>query len=141
MESILFAKYDSQSKIELLEANCDMVEKKSYHKQFNETEREMLQQRNAEIDLELRVISDDEKVMKEDIKNRRKPLLDEKASLLQELKEDGKRVEGRLYKFINREEGMVGFYDADGRLVEQRRIRPEDKQVTLHLGNTGTDDE
>lgn len=141
MESILFAKYDSQSKIELLEANCDMVERKSYHKQFNETEREMLQQRNVEIDLQLRVISDDEKVMKEDIKNRRKPLLDEKASLLQELKEDGKRVEGKLYKFVNRDEGMVGYYDGDGRLVEQRRIRPEDKQVTLHLGSTGTDDE
>ena len=142
MDKELFKGYDPETRRRLLEDNCNSIELKNYTKRFNDAEREFRRKRNTEIDLELQVIKEDEDIFKEQTKARRKPLVDEKNKLLVEIKADGEYVQGKLYKFVDREEGMVGYYNGDGDLVESRKITSADRQATLNLrtAETGTDD-
>lgn len=142
MDKELFKGYDPETRRRLLEDNCNSIELKNYTKRFNDAEREFRRKRNTEIDLELQVIKEDEDIFKEQVKARRKPLVDEKNKLLGEIKADGEYVQGKLYKFVDREEGMVGYYNGDGDLVESRKITSADRQATLNLrtAETGTDD-
>lgn len=137
---MLFEGFTDEQRIQMLEDNCDAIVNEKYTKRFTGTERNERRKRNAEIDLELAIIAEDEKAMKEQIKERKKPLLEEKAKLLEEIKMNGKYVEGRVFKFIDREAKEVGYYDEDALLVEQRKMTNADKQLSLHLPATGTDD-
>lgn len=140
MKQMLFEGFTDEQRIQMLEDNCDAIVNEKYTKRFTGTERNERRKRNAEIDLELAIIAEDEKAMKEQIKERKKPLLEEKAKLLEEIKMNGKYVEGRVFKFIDREAKEVGYYDEDAFLVEQRKMTNADKQISLHLPATGTDD-
>lgn len=139
MKQILFENYTDEQRIQMLEDNCDAVVTERYTKRFSGTERNERRKRNAEIDLELAVITEDEKEFKRQIKERKQPLLDEKQRLLDEIKMNGRYVEGRVFKFIDREAKEVGLYDEDGYLVEQRRMTPADRQTTLRLAG-GSDE-
>ena len=92
MKQILFENFTDEQRIQMLEDNCDAV------------------------------VTEDEKEFKRQIKERKQPLLDEKQRLLDEIKMNGLYVEGRVFKFIDREAKEVGLYDEDGYLVEQRRM-------------------
>lgn len=141
MDKELFKGYDAETRRRLLEDNCNAIELKNYTKRFNDAEREFRRKRNTEIDLELGVIKEDEEIFKEQIKARRKPLIDEKQKLLGEIKADGEYVQGQLYKFVDREEGLVGYYNSEGDLVESRKMTSADRQMSLQLraAETGTD--
>lgn len=139
MKQQLFEGFADEQRIQMLEDNCDAIVTEKFTKRFSGTEKNERRKRNAEIDLELAIISEDEKVMKEQIKQRRQPLMEEKQKLLEEIRANGRFVEGKVYKFIDREAKEVGFYDEDGFLVEQRKMMNSDKQITMHLA-TGTDD-
>jgi hypothetical protein len=44
------------------------------------------------------------------------------------------RVE-ELFKYVDQEENQVGYYDKKGRLVQERRARPEEAQLRIKLVN------
>ena len=47
----------------------------------------------------------------------------------------------QCYKMIDREEGMVGYYDKYGILVLQRPMKREERQTTImQFNRTGTND-
>ena len=47
----------------------------------------------------------------------------------------------QCYKMIDREEGMVGYYDKYGILVLQRPLKREERQTTImEFNRTGTND-
>lgn len=140
MKQVLFEGYTDEQREQMLEDNCDAIVNEKYTKRFTGTERNERRKRNAEIDLELAIIAEEEKEMKAQIKARKEPLLEEKSKLLEEIKMNGKYVEGRVFKFVDREAKEVGFYDTDGYLVEQRRMTNADKQINLHIPATGTND-
>lgn len=114
MKQVLFEGYTDEQREQMLEDNCDAIVNEKYTKRFTGTERNERRKRNAEIDLELAIIAEEEKEMKAQIKARKEPLLEEKSKLLEEIKMNGKYVEGRVFKFVDREAKEVGFYDSDG---------------------------
>lgn len=139
MKQVLFEGYTDEQREQMLEDNCDAIVNEKYTKRFTGTERNERRKRNAEIDLELAIIAEEEKEMKAQIKARKEPLLEEKKKLLEEIKMNGRYVEGRVYKFVDREAKEVGLYDEDCMLIEQRRMTNADKQITIHMSATGTE--
>lgn len=137
MKQQLFEGFTDEQRIQMLEDNCDAIVTEKFTKRFSGAEKNERRKRNSEIDIELGLISEDEKEMKAQIKARKEPLLEEKARILSELKANGRFVEGKVYKFVDRDNKEVGYYDEDGTLVEQRAMTSSDKQITMHLA-TGT---
>lgn len=69
------------------------------------------------------------------------PLAKEGKQLLKCIKKKGQVVSGRLFKFVDNEERMVGFYDEQGDLVESRPAFPDELQTTIfQMNRTGTND-
>lgn len=87
-----------------------------------------------ELDVELAEI-------KSEFKNKTKPLGERIGKILEELKSGGEYVKGECFKFIDPDEGKVGWYSPDGYLLEERDIRQEERQRTAFqtLRRTGTD--
>ncbi|KAA3703338.1 hypothetical protein F3F83_20950, partial [Bacteroides salyersiae] len=63
------------------------------------------------------------------------------GKILSDLKVGGEYVKGECYKFIDPDEGMVGFYTPDGYLLEERPMKAEERQRTIQMAVrlTGTD--
>ena len=140
MDQVLFQGFTDDQREAMLEANADEITKGRYTKRFSGHEKNERRKRNAEIDIELAKINEEYDEVKKEFKERKEPLLDEKKTILEEIKAGGKFVEGKLYKIVDREKKEVGYYDEDGFLVEQRRMTSEDRQASLHIPLTGTDD-
>ena len=140
MQHQLFENYTPEERLQMLSDNADSVQKDTFLKRFTATERNQCRKRNADIDMLLNDIKAEEEDFRREIKERKDPLLGEKKKLLESIKMDGRYVEGRLFKFVDEEAKMVGFYDEDGMLVSSRRINDEDRQRTLRLRTTGTED-
>lgn len=64
-------------------------------------------------------------------KSKIKPLDERIGKVRDELKAGGDYVKGDCFKFVDEDEGMVGFYTPEGYLLEQRAIRTD---------RTGTND-
>ena len=79
--------------------------------------------------------------IKSDFKGKIKPLQERIGKILSDLKVGGEYVKGECYKFIDPDEGMVGFYTPDGYLLEERPMKAEERQRTIQMAVrlTGTD--
>lgn len=135
MKNEIFAEYSKEEKIQFLEEGNDGISRERYKRNFQNNERAKLRQRNAEIDLLLGEIDEELAERKAEIKQRRDPLAAEKKKILEDLKQGGVYVEGRLFKFVDREAGEVGFYDEDGQLVQQRNMTAAERQTYIHFNN------
>lgn len=141
MEAMLFQGLTKAERIERLDANAEEVLVKSYSRQFNETDRNMRSERNSRIDIELANLDDELAKFKKKIKAKRDPLMMEKLRILGELRANSEYVEGTVYKIVDQEEKMVGYYDEEGVCVEQRRMDNRDRQMKIKFaGKTGTED-
>lgn len=135
MKNEIFAEYSKEEKIQFLEEGNDGISRERYKRKFQGNERAKLRQRNAEIDLLLGEIDEELAERKAEIKQRRDPLAAEKKKILEDLKQGGVFVEGRLFKIVDRENHEVGFYDEDGMLVEQRGMTPAERQMYIHFND------
>lgn len=77
-----------------------------------------------------------------DYKAKIKPKLERLGKLRGELKSGGEYVKGDCFKFVDEEEGMVGFYSPEGYLLEQRTMNPDERQRNIfrEARKTGTND-
>lgn len=125
------AKYISDS--------CDKVESIGYMKQFDSEELDRLKGDLSETSISIKDIELEKKEIMAEFKERLKPLLEDKEILIQKLKRKAEFVNEDCYKFIDRENNMVGYYNRLGILVEERGIRPEERQLSM-FDKTGTND-
>ena len=79
--------------------------------------------------------------IKSDFKGKIKPLQERIGKILNDLKVGGEYVKGECYKFIDPDEGMVGFYTPEGYLLEERPMKSDERQRTIQMAVrlTGTD--
>ena len=80
-------------------------------------------------------------VVKADFKGKMKPLQERIGKMLDDLRKGGEYIKGECYKFIDQDEGRVGYYTQDGYLLEERPMKPEERQKTIQMAVrlTGTD--
>lgn len=122
---------DLKARKDFLIDNADSVVEMDYHKRFEADE---LARKKTELSDTCIRIND----LEEDIKNYRdkvnldlKPLKETRQQLLADIKSKGKMVREKCYCFIEQEEKMACFYNAEGILVSSRPATREELAPSL----------
>jgi hypothetical protein len=127
---------------QFLADNADAVEKKEYMRHF--TPEELLKKKEglSETCISINDIEEELKEIKKEYAEKLKPLVERKKRVLGELKKKAELVEEDCYKFIDAEAREVGFYNANGELIESRPAYSEELQTTMFqvIRKTGTED-
>lgn len=127
---------------QFLADNADAVEKKEYMRHF--TPEELLKKKEglSETCISINDIEEELKEIKKEYAEKLKPLVERKKRVLGGLKKKAELVEEDCYKFIDAETREVGFYNANGDLIESRPAYSEELQTTMFqvIRKTGTED-
>lgn len=122
-----------------LQEHASKIDQTTYQKPLSADELALRREDFVDNCEKLGKFEDELKAIKDDYKLKTEPLTRINKILLGEIKTRQTTVDGILYRLANQDEGMMETYDADGFLVETRRLRPEEKQARLFVaGKTGT---
>lgn len=107
------------------------------------TEEEISEQKDqlAESSIELNNISDEKKMAMDSFKARMNPVSANISKLLINIKNKAEYVNEDLFKFVDTEEKMVGYYNSDGYLVDSltRKAKSDELQGNIfQMPKTGT---
>ena len=138
MDKQLGKEYPPEQRIRFLQDNADKIEEKTYMRRFTPDELRQKKDQLADTSITLSEIEDEKKLLLQDIKQREAPLKSEKKVLLSNIKHKAEEVKEECYKFIENDE--VGYYNAEGDLIEQRPAYPDERQGTIfQISRSGTD--
>lgn len=132
MEKRIFPEYSGRDLIEMLEANSDSAEDRTYYVPLEETELSERKSKFAQRSIEIARIEEKKKKIMDEFKEELKPLIGEKKELLEEIKIGAREEEGVVFKIIDHETATVGFYNQYGLLIESRpAMENERQQLTI----------
>lgn len=120
MKDIMLADTPVEQRAQILRDSCDEVVEKSYLSKFSQEETNELRANLVEVQIQMQ-----ERIGK----------------MLDDLRKGGEYIKGECYKFIDQDEGRVGYYTPEGYLLEERPMKPEERQKTIQMAVrlTGTD--
>jgi len=141
MEKQLGQEYpEGQQREAFLKDNCDVVESKGYMKPFTPEQLVEMKESLAETSIEINDVEIEKKEIIEEFKTRTKPLIDHKQRLLKNIKHKAEFVDEQCFKFVDVATKEVGFYNAEGNLIEARPAFGNELQSTIfQISRTGTD--
>lgn len=122
---------DPERRKNFLSDNADNVEEKTYMKSFDAETMAERKEQLAEVSIKINDIEQEIKSFKEAKKLDLKPLQESKRSLLGDIKAKGELVTENVYKFVDRDEGMTGFYNSEGLLIESRPATRDEMQQNI----------
>lgn len=122
---------DLEKRKAFLTDNADDVVEKTYTKTFDADQLADRKTQLAETSIKINDLETDLKDYRQEVNLHMKPLKEQKARLLDEIKAKGEVVTGKAYKFTDRSEGMTGFYDEEGNLIESRPATREEMADNL----------
>ena len=132
---------DIDQRRQFLKDNCDKVQETGYMKQFSPDQVIQMKERLAQVSIEINDIEEEKKAANDVFKERLKPIVEEKHSLLTGIKHGSEFVEEICYLFVDQNEKMVGVYNDEGVLVSSRPATAKDMQGTIfQISRTGTND-
>lgn len=118
-----------------LEANADKIKAdQPVRRPLDDDEKETMRYRLQEESIKL---SDKEKAYKEVQKEWREEINELKetvAEIISSLKKGFEEVSGTTYDLRDQKEGRVYVYMADGTLIDNRRMLPDERQSTIQSG-------
>jgi len=140
MEKTIGKEYPIEQRIQFLKDNCDKVEKKTYMRQFSREEILQKKEELSEVSISISDIEDEKKEVLKEIRERLTPLAEQKKTLLTNIKQKAEEVKDECFKFIDQEERMVGYYNSEGELIDQRPAFADELQRTIFMEarKTGT---
>ncbi|MDD7272832.1 MAG: hypothetical protein PUG96_02545 [Prevotellaceae bacterium] len=122
-----------------LKDNCDAVEEKGYMKPFKAEQLQGHKEKLAETSIKIEEIEEELKEIKKDFNDRLKDLKEERSEIIRNIKMKAEFVSEICYKFIDQEARKVGYYNAEGDLIEERPATADEMQPTLFMQpKTGT---
>lgn len=123
---------DLEERRQYLLDNADSVVEMDYHKPFDAEE---LAQKKTELSdacIRINDLEEDIKQYRDGVNEELKPLKTKRQELLEDIKAKGRMVKEKCFLFIEQEEKMACFYNAEGALVSSRpATREELKNPTL----------
>jgi hypothetical protein len=132
MDKRIFPEYSGRELVEMLEANSDSAEDRTYYVPLDETELADRKSRFAQKSIEVAKIEERKKEVMDAFKQELEPLIDEKKELLHEIKIGAREEEGVVFKIIDYDSAMVGFYNQHGILIDSRAaMEDEIRQLTI----------
>ncbi|MDP2338037.1 MAG: hypothetical protein Q8N05_16650 [Bacteroidota bacterium] len=140
MEKLIYQEKTGRQLIDTLESMADGVEEMVYGVRLDDQELADNKTRFAQISILEARIADEKKAFMEELKARLKPIIFEKSGLLQIIKTGMTEQEGKVFKFIDHDTKMAGFYNDRGQLVYARGANTDElSQLTIaHNVRTGT---
>ncbi|MDR0712124.1 MAG: hypothetical protein LBF67_07260 [Prevotellaceae bacterium] len=139
MEKSLGKEYGSLAQREsFLKDNCEKVETKSYMKPFSPEQLQANKERLADVSIEIENIEDEKKSAVRHFSDALKPRTKERRELLRNIRQKSELVSEVCYKFVNQEARQVGYYNAEGDLIECRAATADELQLRLFPQSTGT---
>lgn len=139
MKETMLTELPVEERKQILRDSCDQIEERHYTRKFNQLERNQKREILADVSIQLSEMNSELKELRAQFKSKMKPLEEMKSNVLDEIKAGGEFIKGECYKFIDNEEGKVGYYSPEGYLLEQRDLRPEEKQRSIfQLNREGT---
>lgn len=146
MEKTLGKEYAAGiERIQFLQANAECVEKKGYMKAFSPEQMAGHKEKLANISIQIDEIEAEKKMAMDSFKERLKPLMESKKTILDNIKRKAEYVTEECVKLVDVEKRMTGYYNYDGDLIEERRATADEMQPNMfrqqmHAEKTGTDD-
>ena len=131
MDLHLFQDLVPAERMEMLDAQADEVVEENYLRPYENAELQKARQEYVNLSLQMTEIKAEEDEIKQQFKERKSPVQKEMDKVLGNIKQGGEYVKGKLYKIVDREERVTGFYDEDGKLINQRKSLPNELQGTL----------
>lgn len=127
---------------QVLSDSCDAVEEIGYTRRFSIDELNHKKENLANLSIEINDIEEEKADAMSAFKFRLKPLVEDKTTLLADLKTKSEYVKRECYKFIDHENKMVGYYNELGELVSSRPIMPQEMQKSFFTltHKTGTEE-
>lgn len=132
-----------KDKLALLQNNCEKIESMGFTRTFTEEELVEMKDELADKSIEQSNLSEEKKVAMASFKAKLQPVSARIGTLLRNLREKAEYTNESLFKFVDTEEKMVGYYNSDGQLVESlsRRAKPDELQGNIFLmQKTGSND-
>ena len=120
-----------KTRVAFLMDNCDAVEEKGYMRPYTPEELAKLKEKLPQTDIEISDIEEEKKEAVKGFKARLDPLTSERKQIIEGLKKKAEFVTEECYKFVDQEKREVGFYNANGDLIESRPAYSEELQTTL----------
>jgi len=132
----MFKNLSREERLDNFQANAEGVEEKTY---YEEIDKEDMIRKRAEFSgksIDIARIKDRKKEAMDNFKAELKPIEIEAATLLGEIKTGHREKEGKVFKMIDLDDKMVGFYSEGGDLIESRPATMEERtQLTIHGAN------
>lgn len=123
---------DLEERKQFLLDNADSVVEMDYHKAFDSDELARKKTELSETCIRINDLEEDIKDYRDNINLELKPLKEMRQGLLSDIKSKGRMVKEKCYCFIEKEDKMACFYNAEGLLVSSRpATREELKQQTI----------
>lgn len=85
----------------------------------------------ANVSIEIAEIEAEMKQVTAEYKGRLKPLKEQRASMVSNIKAKAEYVTEKCYRFTDQEAKMTGFYNSDGLLIESRPATADELQPTI----------
>lgn len=131
-----------EDRAQYLRDNCDAVEEITYSKSFSTEELAEQREKLTDISIKIADIEAELAEAKNHFKELLKPLREDKAVAIENLKKKAQVVTENCCKFFDEETKMVGYYNDEGKLVNSRPAFPNEMQGNLfriNVPKTGTD--
>lgn len=131
---------------QFLTDNADDVVEKTYMKAYTGPQLQGKKEDLASVMIEISEIETEKSALLAEYKGRLKPLAERKGQLVGNIKAKAELVTEQCYRFTDQEEGMTGFYNSEGDLIEIRQATSDELQGNLFkpalkiVSKTGTDD-
>ena len=127
MQEIFLPDVPMEQREQLMRDSCDEGVEKSYTRRYTQAEINKVRAELADGFIELNQLQGELDVIKAEFKGKMKPIQEKNSQRIHNLKSGGEFVTTECYKFVDEDEGRVGFYDPQGHLLEERPIMPEEK--------------
>ena len=122
---------DLDERKQFLLDNADEVVEMDYSKAFDSDELAKKKTELAEKSIKINDLNEAIKDYKEEVGLELKPLKEEVKNLLADIKAKSRVVTEKVYKFVDEEERMACFYNAEGVLVSSRPATRDELSPTL----------
>lgn len=124
-----------------LKDNCDKIEEKGYMKPYSQEELQGHKENLANISIEIAVLEAEMKQVMQGYKGKLKPLIEERAIMVGNIKSKAEFVMEPCYKFTDQEAKETGYYNKEGFLIECRPATADEMQPNIFRElRTGTND-
>lgn len=120
-----------EERLRLLIDNCDRMETDTYVKNLSPEELDIKRELLTENYIRLSELEDDMARVKASHKMKVDPIKAQNRTLLNEVRNRRETKEGRLFFFADFDNNLMRSYDENVDLIEERRLRPEERQGVL----------